>query len=402
MLNTIRNVAYGVLDTMKHLTEGEETMSTEAQVQVVEEEEQYVDETLVNLEEYGPHKIHGSAVMETRASDVHIINTQFLTPKTLGIMQSFLDGYSIDGHGLFSVVIRNDGYPKPAGGKCIWMFFKESKAAVCNLLECIDDGFNWTMYNEPGLSVRGAIWRNIIQGFYHEVHHANSFLEFREKLDKNPEYVANEEKLASEFASASMISEIKRINMEPDFSEYVEELIELKWEEEVERIEAVRARLEKKEEKWESEKAMENAKKEVRWLDYQNEIRERKLIAWMPKERVEHDDVEIKTFKHYLCLLSGGNPEDKEWFNESLSTVIEMKVTPLVDTISPQGLTEAAIENGDYEDRMPAYGDEPEASVPRAGIPLAVQSGVEPPHPKAAAAEGPTPDADADTVAGVD
>ena len=176
---------------------------------------------------------------------VAIINDDLLTPKTVGIMMAALEDSMFEsmGHGLFTIVIRDDGRPfgeiihyegddEPTYEPSIWRIYPDPKAAVCNLIECVQSAIRDTQSGAKPkaecVSVYAAAWKNILQGFFHEAHHANRFLTdanllnaLEDRLDEGVDGIAIKEEAetaACAFARELLFKLAKKMDIEVEFS----------------------------------------------------------------------------------------------------------------------------------------------------------------------------------------
>lgn len=281
-------------------------MSTELQKEVVE----------IKKSVAGNIEVH-----KTTNGDVVFINTELVTPKTIDIMvQSLNDAaFEKEGHGIYSVIFRNDGYPRVNPNTITtWMFFPDSKCAVCNLTDCIKSTFDTTQNKETefgaNLSVFGGVWKNILCGFFHESHHANSFLYEREELDENEEARKIEEDKATEFGREMLFTMAKEFDTEMELSEVIAENINDMLNEDIELIDSDK----------ESPEHLKN------WATYQKHMRDNNGYFFDPAETdSDEEHYLVQSFKEFCHFCSGAELDDAEWnvnVNPTKAVEVEAKI----------------------------------------------------------------------------
>lgn len=260
-------------------------------------------------------KANGFQVIEVGAmGPVAMFNTALITEKTLGIMHLVLSegGFDDIGHGLHSIVLRDDGRPCDNEGFNSWMFYPNSRAAVCNLQDCVELAISTTQDEKKEftecINVKALVWKNIIQGFAHEAHHAYSFLQ-EDKLWNDEEAKAAEEEKAEEFARALMFKLAKMTDLEMEFTPEVFEIIDIFLTEELEAVDK------------KGDKAPAHL---VRWAKLQRKMLSTGAVYYDPAEDAKDVDMVLKTFKEFLHWCSGDAEDDAEWATPTIATQLEL------------------------------------------------------------------------------
>lgn len=272
---------------------------------VVEETTEVMEETTVIESEFPDDitkeesGIHGSMILDTEGGPIHIINTNLVPPKMIDIMKHFLDQFDIMGHGLYAIMFRDDGYPRVEPDVVTnWMYYPDTKSAVCNLSDIIDGAFNDTMDNEKAHSYcsKTFAWMRLLKGFYHECHHAQEFMVNRDKLDSSSKARNNEEKDAISFADESLEKEVKVIDLEVEFSSAMATMFNSRF-----------ASIERG--------ILKNGDDSQKtWLKAQSKMLEYNTHFYIPpKPENAGKAVTIDTFKEFLCWNYKGDPESPEW-----------------------------------------------------------------------------------------
>lgn len=254
--------------------------------------------------ENGFFEAKGVTVRDLPEGTLVFFNSDLVTEKTIDIMCKAIDlgGFEQTGHGLFSVIFRTDGYPVPDdGSKCQWMFFPDTYAAVCNVEHLFDRAVDISQGEKSDqakfISLRAEIWKAILSGFFHELHHADSFLENPELLRANEQVKDEEEEKADDFGRTMLFTLAKEYDIEPAFIPEMEEIIEQRW---VEEIELART---------DEDEGLQE------WAKLQDYMREKGLFMHIPEE--DTDDFNITNFKDLLHVISGDGRHDEEWLKST-------------------------------------------------------------------------------------
>lgn len=261
----------------------------------------------------GVNFVNGSEVVKTSSGTVNFINTNLVSEKTVYAITSFLNDLGSTSNGTYSFIFRMDGYPRETPSELTtWMFFPDSCAAVCNLVDCVDLSFTVSMYRNRKaryLNVKSMIWLNIIKGAYHETHHAIEYINRREALETSKKTADAEEILACKYATETFVEQIKRIDLEPEFSQEMEEFIAVVWNEHVERIEKLQVEVDNETLKGiELEKALSD----IEWLSLQREMIDKELVMYVPRSE-DIDGISISTVKEYIAYTVGAKLGDAGW-----------------------------------------------------------------------------------------
>lgn len=265
----------------------------------------------------------GITVIDHSLGAFSIGNSALISPKVTGIMVACLDdgGFEADGHGLATVLFRDDGYPLEGDERATWMFYPNSQAAVCNIVGCIDIAIENSQDvetpNSEFVSVYALVWKNIIQGFFHEAHHANAFLQDGADLWDNAVAREKEEEKADEYARMMLFKLAKTMDLEPEFTEGVATMITERLMTELDLIKESLPALD--------EERAEDAKL-IRWYNAQKWL--------MNHGGVYHDEgdtpvIDLKTFKEFLHVCSGDAENDPEWGGETIGKPVVLVQEPV-------------------------------------------------------------------------
>jgi len=273
---------------------------------------------------------------------VAIINDDLLTPKTVGIMMAALEDplFESAGHGLFSIVIRDDGRPfgeivhyegddEPTYEPSIWRIYPDPKVAVCNLVECVQSAIRDTQSGAKPktecVSVYAATWKNILQGFFHEAHHANRFLtdanllsvlENRLAEDVDGESIKEEaETAACAFAREILFKLAKKMDIEVEFSAKVATMVDTMLMAEIEAING----------------DADSPDELKRWATIQTYLRDNGGVYYDPKiPGTDTHTICLKSFKSFLHFLSRDADNDPSWNTKTDGIVnVGMVAAPL-------------------------------------------------------------------------
>lgn len=289
-----------------------------------------------------------------------IVDDHLATPKTIAILSEAMERDIANkcGHGIYSIVFRNDGQPwgkrRENGTHKMnaWRFYWGPKAAVCNLQHCIKLALE-TSQKEivPGddenafmcMSVHMLVWKNILQGFFHECRHAQQFAididgELIEAIDAGDEEALNAaEKDADEYSRELLFKMAKEFDLEPEFSQTVVEEINKALEAAFEDIET-------------DPKAPEGM---LKWLEAQRMLIERGGVFYSPGNPSEgEDDHYLKTFKEFLFMCSGDSEDDKSWDMKPKELLLTLEQEPWKESSSGGAATNQAETNyvdSDYD-----------------------------------------------------
>jgi len=281
----------------------------------------------------------GIMVKELLEGNIVFFNSDLVTAKTIEIMCKAVElgGFERTGHGLFSVIFREDGRPIPEdGSKCQWMFFPDTYSAVCNLVHLFDRVVEIGQGEKSDMakyvSFRAEIWKSILTGFFHELHHADKFLEEPDLLRASKEAKDEEEETADDFAREMIISLAKEYDIEPSFTPEMESIIDQRWAEEIELAET------------------DDDEKLQEWAKVQKYMRQNGLFMHIPEE--DHDDFNITNFKDLMHIISGDDGNDEDWLKGTTSVQNEIPGTTNVSevTMDQPASTDAA---GDVDPQMP-------------------------------------------------
>jgi len=289
-------------------------------------------------------KIEGCFVMDTNVGPVCIINSNLVDPKVFNIFKYFLNQFN-ESHGIVSILFRTDGYPELSDdGYTTWVYQPDSLSVVCNIKDCIRSAIDLTRNSDDSLkslSIKGQVWQNIIQGLFHEVHHAQSYMYNRPELDRSITARQIEEDEAREFEAEKLSEIAKEIDIEPILGEYIDNMIYQYYSEEKADIEhlikVVDNTVDQDTDEWRAKN--EEAECGERWITLQDHMM-RVNSYWYTDGGGELDDgipMEITSFKECVCDLSNGDITDSEWSKSTIGIPLNESYTPApnVDGVYP-------------------------------------------------------------------
>ncbi len=263
------------------------------------------------------YRTKGMEIRKTTDGEIVFINTELVSKKLIDIMVNLLNFNeefnvgSSEGHGIYSVVFRDDGgpyYPSKDGEfiPVPWLFNEASKSLICNLRECVELAINQGISEEEGfensefLSSRVLTWQHILSGFLHEVHHAESFTDSYIELMKDEDRMEKEEKAADEFAFNMLIEAAKVMDLEMDLGP-VEAVFNEIYERRLPELEAELSSV--------IAAGGENDKLDM-FLTVQKVIEEEGMVWYMPDDKDEEKDVMFNTYREFLHYVSG---DSEDW-----------------------------------------------------------------------------------------
>ncbi len=318
-------------------------------------------------------KVRGMMIIEQAFGNITLCNTELITKKVVDLMVACLDdgGFEADGHGLFSIIFRDDGYPiSEEGDQASWMFYPNSLSAVCNLEGCINIAITNTQNietpNSEFVSVYALVWKNIIEGFFHEAHHSNAFLQDGHNLWDNKEARLKEEEKADEYARMMLFKLAKTTDVEIEFSEEISTMITKRLMEEIATVKELLPNLEK-------DRKEDN--KLARWYTSQKHMMSHGGVYYDEDEDSSDPAISLKTFKEFLHVCSGDAEDDAEWLGDTIGQQLELKQEPVNEDANgntvPSSVDVSTVINNDavesYDD-MPFEPDEVPASAGFQGV----------------------------------
>lgn len=263
-------------------------MSTELQVKEIVEE----PITVTKVIELRP----------TISSPIAVVDKQLVGNKILNIMLAGLEESADENHGINSIIFRMDNYPKlDTKTPVSWMFFPDSSAAVCNVMECIKNAFTTTQDEESpinaNLSIFAGVWKNILGGFFHESHHAITYLTERNELDTNESAREVEEEKAEIFSQEMLFSLAKKFDLEIEFPAELTQLITDRLKDNIKVI---------------TEMADDNEHLKD-WCKYQEYMLENGGVFFDAADGDDEDNMTLTTFKKFCHVASGDEVDDPDW-----------------------------------------------------------------------------------------
>lgn len=284
-------------------------------------------------------KARGIEVIEHKHGNFVIVNTELITPKTVGIITHSLNefGFGELGHGLFSVVFRDDGYPVDRDGTLnSWIFNPDAHSAICNIEHCIElaiqDTQNPEIEHSEKASVHMGVWKNMIKGFLHEAFHSVGFLSDPKAMRFDKKTRDLDEKEAPEFARTALEDLAKSIDIEPEFSPAVQNMIDERLALEIGMIDETK-----------------DAEKHLKaWAFFQKYLLEHGGVFYVPSEEKGEDPLHLMKFKHYLHFFSEDAEDDPDWAADTIGVGATLVATPLNEQSNGQPAVIDMVEGETY------------------------------------------------------
>jgi len=258
-------------------------------------------------------QIEGIKTIKHLKGELTVFNTSLVTTKTINILlESFNNDNGVMdeliGKGIYSIIFRDDGYPKNEQNILnSWVYFPDTFAAVCNLQHCIRtairDGQDPDIEHSEKAAMHIGVWKNILQGFFHETWHARSAIIEPEKIRFDKEFREADEDEAPVFAQEQLITLAKRIDIEPEFSPKMQNMIDTALNEEIAKIEN-------------DDDAPEHL---LSWVFFQKELIKNGGVFFAPADE-DGEGIRIETFKEFLHMLSDDAEDDPEWQADTIGT----------------------------------------------------------------------------------
>lgn len=279
-------------------------------------------------------KADGIEIRQHPCGDVAIIGGGLVPAKLIDILMASLDdgGFDIDGHGLFTIVFRDDGFPMSEEGVLnAWAFSIDACSAMCNIQHCVELAFQDTMNpdvtHSEKASIHMAVWKNMLKGFFHETYHSNSAITDPWKIRFDAEFQASDEEIAPEFAREQLMAVAKRIDIEPVFTQNLLDMIN-------ERLEAELKRIEESDDATKADKA---------WAFHQKYLLEKGGMFYAPPEDKDEEGLHLMTFKEYLQFFSD-DPDSDEWKTQTVGVVQgESTYTPTNETAAGKPAVDTSV-----------------------------------------------------------
>lgn len=229
--------------------------------------------------------------INTDAGAVAVFGHELVSKKDLVILAQCLTLEELSlkngGHGVKSVVFRDDNFPKSNDSKPILASCSFDVDGISiNLLHTFTKCVEVMLDNEPDSSIH-AIWhRNMILNYLHEIHHLNY-------LNGDPmsdEEVETAEELAKEWSKCNLIELAQNVDIEPshhaESSFFAGQLMEL---------------------------LAENTED---WAVAQRDMLENHSMFHIDENK-DHGSLTLN-FKGYMHLWSGDEVDDKKWNKETI------------------------------------------------------------------------------------
>jgi len=340
-----------------------QTQTNEVPAEEVIEVHQTADEAAVK-DSFGKNlTLTGMQTRQTDTGDITFFNTDYVSPRVLDIIQWYCNTQVSGFNGLYSVIFRMDGLPKvdvPSDTPTSWMFFPDTLTAVCNIRGCIDVALFEVMSGDVKeaacINTWAVIWRAIVQNFFHEAHHAQTFLNDRELLDskgqKGSKARDDEEQAAIVYAQTMMIEAAKALNIEPEFTPEVADIIQDRIADEMEAIDD------------------ESPSHHKLWASNMKYMLKHGFIVHIKTDE-GYEDKSYSTLKEFMHSQSGDAENDPAWLIQHPDTTCVGTTTNTINPIadSPAPVTQTGgfmsppnnnngyvIEDDDYNDDDIDYG----------------------------------------------
>ena len=239
-------------------------------------------------------------ILPTDLNDITITNAELVTPKVIEIIKTAVNVSCMEpeGTGLTNILFRLDDHPKSSEYDYTWMFYPVSYSAVCSLQNCVDIAIDDSKDDDgfaKFISVSTIAWQNIIQGFFHELHHANTYLQDGIEALTVKEARDEEENRAVEYSQKMLYDLAKSIDLEPEFSVKVWDMLKESMAMEIEDITT-------------DPKASDKNKM---WVTAQQYMLENGGVFYDPTD--DDDKTYITSFRELLHINSGDAEDDPEW-----------------------------------------------------------------------------------------
>lgn len=263
----------------------------------------------------------GTMLAQHAFGDIAFFNTDLVTPNMINILMASLDDadFNVDGHGVLSVVFRDDGYPMHENGLLnSWAFSADACCAMCNIEHCItlaiEDGLDPKNEHAEKAGVHMGVWKNMLKGFFHETYHARSTIVEPHAIRFDKEFRAEDEGLAPIFARDQLFELAKIRDIEIDFAPEVQEMIDIRLLTEFDRI-------------TDDKKA---TKRDKAWKYHQQYLIEHGGVFYAPPSKKDKDDagLHLMTFKEYLHFFSDDAEDDPAWAADTIGVALTAEITP--------------------------------------------------------------------------
>jgi hypothetical protein len=305
---------------------------------------------LVQEQVIEPNIIAGHQIRQTNGGDVIFINTNFVGQKVIDIIVHAINemsggvGNTTYSHELYTIIFRADGIPRADKNEPnSWIFNPDGKAAICNLVDCIDLAYTHTMDEDKPdalyCNIDHVVWANILTGFCHEAHHALEFAANYDTLISSEDDQKVEELRADEFATQHIRHLAKTIDLEPVFEGELLRMLNNSWNEYSTLVN-------------EDKNADDHTKE---WLMIQTHMKQSGDSHFMPAPIDSgRDHVVLATFRESMCA-SSPDSGDSSW--DTAITPIECGLnipdpmvtaedTPATPTAIPANTSNKLIVNG--------------------------------------------------------
>lgn len=347
---------------------------TQAEVEVEVQEKEAIVQNVVKAEGIQAH--------DTKHGSVVFINTSYVSQKFINICLKALEsdifethdpttGEDIsNGHGVFSVVFRMDGFPMQYDGgswdPVTWIYYHGSRSIVCNLKHCVQkaimDGLDEDIKHGECINIRAAVWQQLLSGFIHETSHGAAFVDNPKGMMSDVKLQEEEEKRADEYARMFIFELAKRYDVEPELGAPIEALTS-------EAMSVVYDEIEQKKEPTDKEKA---------FLENQKFMETSGNPAWFTKaEDNDKGNHVIKKYKEFLHFISGDPMDDPDWAIEPEATnTVAVTGTPAECNETATGAQATYV--ADTEHGTPGFGGVQVQATGWGGAPMVQNAAAQP------------------------
>lgn len=257
---------------------------------------------------------NGAHMFETLNGPVAIFNTGLVSQKLVDIMLYVLNDpqgtfvplvkNTRQGHGMHTIDFRADGtvgiLEKGKLKPTSWYYWMLARMAGCNIQKCVQNAFELAIGEDAGdgemyLNINTAVWQQILAGFLHELHHAQTAIDSTNELLTNKNFNANEECNAENFAREAMYELAKQVDVEPAIGHFIEDMVVRAW----------------------TELDLDNSKDPkvmefVKCQEYMAKTGDCYVV--LTKDMTTKHFI-VSSFREFLHLASGQGTEDKAWTN---------------------------------------------------------------------------------------
>lgn len=146
----------------------------------------------------------------TPSGPVAVFGSHLVHPKLLGIVGALLNleewtHGKVPGPGIHSIVFRGDGVPTKTDKDVYASSYFNTLSMAINLRYHFDASLKLVVTEEPALSVRSALWHNLLTSICHEIHHVAVAASLRAGDVWSEQDYKDEEESAKEWARDKIV-----------------------------------------------------------------------------------------------------------------------------------------------------------------------------------------------------